>query len=321
MYQVSIIIPIYNVEKYIERCVRSLFEQTLESIEFIFVDDCSPDQSIKILQSVLQDYPHRIPHTKIIHHERNRGSAAARNTGRSSAQGEYIIDCDSDDWVEPNMYEQLYLTAQKDNADIVICDWNEVYPTTTKYVPINPPTNNIDCVIALLSGKMHGSVCNKLIKNELYKKYDISCTEDMNHLEDLSVTYRLFYFAKFIAYINKPLYNYYKGNINSHTTLCLNDKSQEGMIKLTTQVEKFFNKERIKTPQLNQAIIFFKLAVKAAILLNGKPIINLSNFCCHYSLKDILSHPTLSPASKISLILEHIHFNNGIKLLRLLKRF
>lgn len=91
MYSVSVIIPVYKVEKYIERCARSLFEQTLESIEFIFVDDCSPDQSIKILQSVLQEYPHRTPHTKIIRHERNRGLAAARNTGRACADRKSVV--------------------------------------------------------------------------------------------------------------------------------------------------------------------------------------------------------------------------------------
>lgn len=321
MYSVSVIIPVYKVEKYIERCARSLFEQTLESIEFIFVDDCSPDQSIKILQSVLQEYPHRTPHTKIIRHERNRGLAAARNTGRACAQGKYIIDCDSDDWVVPDMYKQLYLRAQKDNADIVICDWNEVYPATTKYVQVNPSTNNLDCVIALLSGKMHGSVWNKLIRKDLYEKHNICCTEGINLLEDLSVTYRLFYFAKSISYINKPLYNYFKGNINSYTTVYLNEQSQNGMIKLTTQIQDFFNKENIKSPQLNQALTFFKLSVKAAILLNGKPIIDLSNFCNQYSLKDISSHPALSLAFKMALILNYIHFNNGIKLLRLLKRF
>lgn len=114
------------------------FEQTLSSIEFIFVNDYSPDNSVSILQSVLNQYPNRSPHTKIVHHEYNRGLAAARNTGRSIAQGEYIIDCDSDDWVERNMYELMYQKAKKTNADIVICDWNEIYATTTKYVSVNP---------------------------------------------------------------------------------------------------------------------------------------------------------------------------------------
>ena len=87
MYQISIIIPIYKTEKYIERCAISLFEQTLKSIEYIFVNDCTPDNSIQILKNVLKRYPNRISDTKIINHEFNRGLAAARNTGRSIAQG------------------------------------------------------------------------------------------------------------------------------------------------------------------------------------------------------------------------------------------
>lgn len=87
MYQVSVIIPIYKTEKYIERCAISLFEQTLKSIEYIFINDYTPDNSIQLLENVLKRYPNRISDIKIINHEKNRGLAAARNTGRSIAQG------------------------------------------------------------------------------------------------------------------------------------------------------------------------------------------------------------------------------------------
>lgn len=246
MYQVSVIIPIYKTEKYIERCAISLFEQTLKSIEYIFINDYTPDNSIQLLENVLKRYPNRISDIKIINHEKNRGLAAARNTGRSIAQGEYIIDCDSDDWVESNAYEQMYQQAKNTNSDIVVCDWNEIYATHIKHTHVIPLTNNIDCVIAILSGQMHGGVWNKLIKKSLYKEHHITCTEGINFLEDLSVTYRLFYFAKSITYINKPLYNYSKENINSYTSTWINEQSQKGMIKLTEQIQLFFEKENCK---------------------------------------------------------------------------
>lgn len=320
MYQISIIIPIYKTEKYIERCAISLFEQTLKSIEYIFVNDCTPDNSIQILKNVLKRYPNRISDTKIINHEFNRGLAAARNTGRSIAQGEYIIDCDSDDWVSPNAYEMMYQQAIDTNSDIVVCDWNEIYATHVKHVHVTPFTNNIDCVIAILSGQMHGGVWNKLIKKSLYKEYHITCTEGINFLEDLSVTYKLFYFAKSITYINKPLYNYSKENTNSYTSTCLSEQSQKGMIKLTEQIQFFFEKENYKTLSLNQAILFFKLAVKSTILLQGKPIVSTDDLCINTSLKEILSHPTLSIYFKSALILDYIHCRQGIKFLRYLKR-
>ncbi len=103
MIKVSVIIPVYNVEKYIEHCARSLMEQTLMDIEYIFVDDCTPDHSMEILQRVLTDYPERLESIRIIHHTQNSGLATVRNTGLQSAQGEYIKHCDRADWVEPDM--------------------------------------------------------------------------------------------------------------------------------------------------------------------------------------------------------------------------
>ena len=102
--KVSVIIPVYNVEKYIERCARSLLEQSLKDIEYIFVDDCSPDNSITMLENILKEYPERQPLVKILFHEPNRGLAYTRQEGVDAAKGEYIIHCDSDDWVEPEMY-------------------------------------------------------------------------------------------------------------------------------------------------------------------------------------------------------------------------
>ena len=88
MPKVSVIVPVYGVEKYIERCARSLFEQTLDDIEYIFVDDCSPDRSIEILNQVIGEYPGRKDQVQIIHHASNQGLALARQTGLKAATGE-----------------------------------------------------------------------------------------------------------------------------------------------------------------------------------------------------------------------------------------
>ena len=122
--KVSVCIPVYGVEKYIERCARSLFEQTMaEGIEFIFVNDCTKDRSIEILEQVLSEYPQRKEQVKIIHHKKNGGLVAARNTGLKHATGDYIIHCDSDDWVDLNMYEAMYNKAIETNADMVYSDF------------------------------------------------------------------------------------------------------------------------------------------------------------------------------------------------------
>ena len=112
MPKVSICIAVYNVEKYIEQCVRSLFEQTLDDLEYIFVDDASPDASIDVLLRVLEDYPHRKNQVKLLRHETNQGVAVARKDAIAAATGEYIIHCDPDDWVDLDMYEKLYVKAK-----------------------------------------------------------------------------------------------------------------------------------------------------------------------------------------------------------------
>ena len=108
----SIVVPIYNVENYIEKSVRSLFEQTYPNIEYIFVNDCTPDKSMGVLDSVLADYPHRVSNVVVINHTQNKGLAISRHDGFVVAKGEYIATCDSDDWVELDMYENLMRCAK-----------------------------------------------------------------------------------------------------------------------------------------------------------------------------------------------------------------
>ena len=115
MPKVSIVIPIYNVEKYIIKCAKSLFEQTLDDIEYIFVNDCTPDNSIKVLLEVLEQYPNRKQQVKIITHKINLGAAIARKNGILAATGKYIIHCDGDDWTAPDMYQRLYEKAEREH--------------------------------------------------------------------------------------------------------------------------------------------------------------------------------------------------------------
>ena len=131
MPKVSVIIPIYNVEKYIERCVRSLFEQTLDDIEYIFVNDCTQDKSIEILTSIIKEYPQRIPSIRILNHTTNQGLTKTRNTGLAVATGDYIAHCDSDDWVDLDMYRQLYVQAEETKSDIVYSDLYLAYQDKT----------------------------------------------------------------------------------------------------------------------------------------------------------------------------------------------
>ena len=110
-YTFSILVPVYGVEKYIERCARSIFEQTYHNLDIVFVDDCTPDKSIDLLQRVLEDYPKRKAQTRIIRHAHNRGLSAARNTAVAAAIGTFLTHVDSDDWIELNAVEVLVSEA------------------------------------------------------------------------------------------------------------------------------------------------------------------------------------------------------------------
>lgn len=209
MIPVSIIVLIYNTEQYIERCVVSLFEQTLHDIEYIFVNDCTSDNSIEVLSEVLERYPERKPYVKIVNHEANKGSATARNTGLDAATGEYVIYADSDDWIELDMLEKLYNKAQQDNADIVWCDFYEEMPHGYKKRKIQAvQQDKISCIKALLVDKMHGSTCNKLVKHSLYTENGLRFFDGLDLWEDLAMTVRQFFYANKVTYLPEAFYHY-----------------------------------------------------------------------------------------------------------------
>ena len=119
MPKISIIVPVYNVEIYIDKCLKILTEQTLRDIEIIIVNDGSLDKSEEIIEKYVKENP-----TKIKYYEKeNGGLSSARNYGLEYATGEYIAFLDSDDYVETNMYEEMYNLAKKENADMVECDF------------------------------------------------------------------------------------------------------------------------------------------------------------------------------------------------------
>ena len=197
-YKISVIIPIFGVEKFIERCARSLFEQTLEEIEYIFVDDCTKDNSMTILNAVLEKYPQKKDHVIILKHEHNKGLPQARKTGVAVARGEYIAHCDSDDWVEEGMYERMYATAKREDADIVCCGYYK--SDGNAKTPVNVyPTKTL----------LTGPVWNKLVHNELYRHEEIEYPV-ANKAEDGALMVQLSYFAKNVAYINDSLYYYFQ---------------------------------------------------------------------------------------------------------------
>lgn len=215
MPKVSVIIPIYNVSPYIERCLHTLFPQTLDEIEYVFVDDASTDNSLLILTQVLNQYPSRKPQVKIIKHEKNLGVAAARKTGIKASTGDYIIHCDPDDYIELNMYEIMYNFAVERNADIITCNHyreseNERIIRRTYYL-----SSPQECLCYWYNKKRIGNysmLWDKLVKREIIIDNYIYPFENINYGEDFGCVVRFFYYSNSIESIDIPLYHYCKRN-------------------------------------------------------------------------------------------------------------
>lgn len=212
--KVSVLVPVYGVEKYIERCARSLFEQTMtHGIEFIFTDDCTPDNSIQILQSVINQYPARKGQIKILHHDVNIGLAAARVTGVNAASGEYVIHCDSDDWVESDMYEQMYTAAKRSDADIAVCGFFNEYATKQQRVIPAPNVTSRDLVIDSFNARgIQGYLWNRLIRRNYYLSGNFVSDPSVSLFEDMMLTIPFHLASSRIAVVSSPLYHYNLSN-------------------------------------------------------------------------------------------------------------
>ena len=210
---ISIIVPVYNVESYIKRCIDSILKQTYKEIEIILVDDGSTDGSGKICRIYSEQYENVKVLTKP-----NGGLAEARNSGLAVATGKYVGFIDSDDWVEPNMYEQLINLIEQKNCKIAMCKMT-IHNGDKEIKDINllkcnnVSMNSLQVIDVLLEGKIEPSVCNKLFLRELFK--DISFPIGKIS-EDWFVIYKLLYEAQKIAYTFDTAY-YYFVNQNSIT--------------------------------------------------------------------------------------------------------
>lgn len=211
--KVSVIIPVYHVEQYIERCARSLFSQTLDDIEFLFVDDCSPDHSILILQHIIEEYQTRILEkhwiVKIERMPYNSGQAVVRQYAIQIATGDYIIHCDSDDWVDSKMMSEMWNLARNKNLDVVVCDYDHIKKhETIKHKCLNSCDSKLffDEVVSIFAS---WSLCNKLIKRSLYTDRQILFpSKGMNVGEDMALVIQLLYYCESVGYIEKAFYHY-----------------------------------------------------------------------------------------------------------------
>ena len=199
MPKISIIVPVYNVEKYIDKCLKSLTQQTLQDIEIIIVNDGSLDKSVEIIEKYVKENS-----TKIKYYEKeNGGLSSARNYGLEYATGEYIAFLDSDDYVETNMYEEMYNLAKKENADMVECDFIWEWEYGKKIFDKRREYKTKEEMMK----KPRVVAWNKIYKREIINKYKIRFPEGLIY-EDMEFFYKLLPHLNKISYINKYFVHY-----------------------------------------------------------------------------------------------------------------
>lgn len=250
MLKVSIIMPVYNAEKYLHRAINSILSQTMKEWELILINDGSTDSSA----SICEEYTDLDERVKVIHKE-NEGVAIARKIGIENATGEYSIHFDSDDWAEPTMLEELYNKAKIENSDMVIADYfinDKKKQILCKQEPTSLQPSKV--LIDIFNNKLFGALWNKLIRTNLYKKYSATFFYGINYCEDVLVCAQIMKHQEVkIAYLDKAFYHYYI-NENSITHIITRKvyKSrklyQEKLNEILT--EKFYDKAK-KISSLN----------------------------------------------------------------------
>jgi glycosyltransferase involved in cell wall biosynthesis len=264
--KVSILVPVYGVENYIERCAHTLFNQTFTDIEYIFVDDCSKDDSIKKLRSIIALYPERESSISIILHDKNKGVAATRQTAIEAATCAYILFVDSDDYIETDMVELLFKKAVQTSADIVFCPFFFEYQhRKTRIYDQIFSTDKVELINICF--KSQAAFWNKMIKRQIIIENDIHILEGINYGEDLSVVPQIIYYSNSFALVSKPLYHYVQYNIDSYTSN-FTEKSLTDTLKVTDILQTFFlNKPDY--PKYKRILITLMAVRKAKILRSG----------------------------------------------------
>lgn len=230
MPKVSVLIPVYNVEKYIRRCLASIQQQSLSDIEIVVVNDATPDNSMAIVRELARS-DSRI---KILEHEKNMGLMWTRKTGYKVAMGDYVTFCDSDDYLPLDALETLYVEAVKSGADVVAGNYTYITGSGVKISAKNTlPYGNGPVAVykAMLRREFRHNLCGKMFKTSLLQNYDYQTYEHFTNGEDGCLFYQIVQHCNEIVQIEKSVY-YYMQNTESSTQKRLNENAIRSICNL-----------------------------------------------------------------------------------------
>ena len=266
--KVSILVPVYNVEKYFARCLETLFSQTYSGIEYVFVNDCTPDKSMYVLQETLERYPSRANSVKIIENKQNLGIAIVRNTLLENATGEYVLFVDSDDWIEVDAIEKFVDKALQSNADIVGCDYFEEYHDRQVLFKQSYPSHHVEAMKAMTLLRIKGVLWKLFMRRELIVHNNIYFVPEVQFGEDYIFCCKLFFYAKSFSCVDEALYHYVQYNPNNY---CSTESGLriESFSRAITIVETFYREKGVYDI-LEKELLQRKFLSKSLYVLDAK---------------------------------------------------
>ncbi|GGH32139.1 glycosyltransferase [Sphingobacterium alkalisoli] len=266
---VSVIIPVYNAEQTLHVCLEALRSQTYPNLEFIFINDCSTDGSLALLQHFaesMEDKPS--PTIKIVSHAQNQGVASARNTGLDNATGIYVYNVDADDHIEPEAIALMAAAAKKADADIVGFNWFLTFQQNERKMKQPAFRDAWDAVQQMLAGTMRWNLWLFLVRRSLYEEKQIRFQPGMNMGEDLLVMMKLFVHARSVTYLDKHLYHYGQSNTNS-LTKTYSDRHIMEVTANINEVDRVLRNSKFAT-EIGDHLDFLKLNIKLPLLISDK---------------------------------------------------
>lgn len=242
--KVSILVPFYKVEKYVGRCVESLFTQTYNNIEYVFVNDCTPDKSMEVINSYIQKYG-VANKCKMIVHDQNKGISASRNDCLDNMTGDYFLFIDSDDYIDNDMVEQLVNAAVKENADISGCGYIEEYEDHRVKFPQYYTNNHEEMMRAITLLTIKGVMWKLLVRSTIVTEHkdEVRFIPDRNMVDDYMFCCQIFYYARRFAGVDRCMYHWIQYNPNNYThTTIFAVESQAAAIR---KVEEFYKEKGV----------------------------------------------------------------------------
>lgn len=208
--KVSVVITIYNVKDWVARCLQSVVDQSLRDIEIVVVDDCTPDDSMQVVEQFAKDDPR----FRLIAHDRNRGLMQARRTGYMAAAGDYVLFCDSDDYLPLDAVEKLYNKAVLTGADIVSGDMTLVFSGNKSDIKrvskLSFGSDMLSVYKSLLVSEYHHNLCGKIFKRELLQNHEYVTIDHFTNGEDGFLFYQVMEHVNKVVHINESVYSYFQ---------------------------------------------------------------------------------------------------------------